>query len=39
MKFKTLALASVVAVTLTACDKQQEDLSTTQDKAKAEMVF
>ena len=39
MKFKTLALASVVAVTLTACDKQQEGLSTTQDKAKAEMVF
>ena len=39
MKFKTLALASVVAVTLTACDKQQEDLSTTQDTAKAEMVF
>ena len=39
MKFKFLVLASTIAVTLTACDKQQEEANTTQDKAQAEVVF
>ena len=39
MKFKFLVLASTIAVTLTACDKQQEEANTTQDNAQAEVVF